>query len=150
MAIPKGKPHSQYTFPEVLEASGLDESDIEYVLANLENLEYEDESTRYIGRIMAHDEARAWELLFNREITIMPGYLGDGMKMAFWIKERHINYEYLKQDLILECGFICIELLEQAKNGLKRFVFVTSPNRKCKEPNKDLMSNFMKISIQNK
>tara|TARA_B100000579_G_scaffold177332_1_gene144527 strand:- start:42 stop:494 length:453 start_codon:yes stop_codon:yes gene_type:complete len=150
MAIPKGKPHSQYTFPEVLEASGLDESDIEYVLANLENLEYEDESTRYIGRIMAHDEARAWELLFNREITIMPGYLGDGMKMAFWIKERHINYEYLKQDLILECGFICIELLEKAKNGLKRFVFVTSPNRKCKEPNKDLMSNFMKISIQNK
>ena len=143
MAIPKGKPHSQYTFPEVLEASGLDESDIKYVLANLENLEYEDESTRYIGRIMAHDEARAWELLFNREITIMPGYLGDGMKMAFWIKERHINYEYLKQDLILECGFICIELLEKAKNGLKRFVFVTSPNRKCKEPNKDLMSNFI-------
>ena len=150
MAIPKGKPHSQYTFPEVLEASGLDESDIEYVLANLESLEYEDGSTRYIGRIMAHDEVRAWELLFNREITIMPGYLGDGMKMAFWIKERHINYEYLKQDLILECGFICIELLEKAKNGLKRFVFVTSPNRKCKEPNKDLMSNFMKISIQNK
>ena len=150
MAIPKGKPHSQYTFPEVLEASGLDESDIEYVLANLKNLEYEDESTRYIGRITAHDEARAWELLFNREIRIMPGYLGDGMKMALWIKERHINYEYLKQDLILECGFICIELLEKAKNGLKRFVFVTSPNRKCKEPNKDLMSNFMKISIQNK
>ena len=63
--------------------------------------------------------------------------------MAFWIKERHINYEYLKQDLILESGFICIELLEKAKNGLKRFVFVTSPNRKCKEPNKDLMSNFI-------
>jgi hypothetical protein len=143
MAIPKGKPHSQYTFPEVLEASGLDQSDIEYVLANLENLEYEDESTRYIGRIMAHDEARAWELLFNREIRIMPGYLGDGMKMAFWIKERHINYEYLKQDLILECGFICIELLEKAKNGLKRFVFVTSPNRRCKEPNKYLTSNFI-------
>ena len=143
MAIPKGKPHSQYTFPEVLEASGLDQSDIEYVLANLENLEYEDESTRYIGRIMAHDEARAWELLFNREIRIMPGYLGDATKMALWIKERHINYEYLKQDLILECGFICIELLEQAKNGLKRFVFITSPNRKCKEPNQDLVGGFI-------
>ena len=143
MAIPKDKPHSQYTFPEVLEASGLDESDIEYVLANLENLEYEDESTRYIGRIMAHDEARAWELLFNREITIMPGYLGDGMKMAFWIKERHINYEYLKQDLILECGFICIELSDKASNGHKRFVFVTSPNQKCKEPNQDLVGGLI-------
>ena len=143
MTIPKGKPHSQYTFPEVLEASGLDESDIEYILANLESFEYKDESARYIGRVLAHDEASAWELLFNREISIMPGYLGDGMKMAFWIKDRHINYEYLKQDLILECGFICIELLEKAKNGLKRFVFVTSPNQKCKEPNEYLRSNFL-------
>ena len=139
MTIPKGKPHSQYTFPEVLEASGLNESDIEYVLANLESLEYEEESTRYIGRVLAHDEARAWELLFNREIRIIPNYLGDAMKMALWIKERHINYEYLKQDLILECGFICIELLEQAKNGLKRFVFITSPSRKGKEPNHCLL-----------
>ena len=127
----------------MLESSGLNESDIEYIMANLESLEYKIESTRYIGRITAHNESKAWELLFNREIRITPGYLGDGMKMAFWIKERHINYEYLKQDLILECGFICIELLEMAKNGMKRFVFVTSPNQKCKKPNKDLIRHVL-------
>ena len=81
--------------------------------------------------------------MFNREIRITPGYLGDGIKMAFWIKDRHINYEFLKQDLILECGFICIELLEQAKNGMKRFVFVSSPNQKCKMPNQELTRHML-------
>ncbi len=112
-------------------------------------MEYEDGSTRYIGRITTHNESKAWELLFNHEIRITPGYLGDGIKMAFWIKERHINYEFLKQDLILEFGFICIELLETAKNGMKRFVFVASPNQKCIKPNEDLTRHIL-VNLESK
>ena len=143
MAIPVGKSRSEYNFQETLEASGLDDKDIKDICTDLEHFEYEDQSTRYIGRILAAEESRAWQLLFEREIWLRPGYLGDATKMALWIKKRHINYEYLKQDLILECGFICIELSDKASNGLKRFVFVTSPNQKCKEPNQDLVGGLI-------
>ena len=106
MAIPAGKKRSEYTFPEFMEASGLTEEEVEYILFKLSGIDYKIKNARYIGRKQAQTEERAWELLFDRELRISVGWLGNARSMGQWIKKKHINYEYLKKDLILEGGFI--------------------------------------------
>ena len=140
MAIPAGKKRSEYTFPEFMEASGLTEEEVQYILFQLSGINYKIKHARYIGRKQAHTEERAWELLFDRELHIGVGWLGNSMSMGRWIKKKHINYEYLKQDLILEGGFISIELPAKAKNGLGRYVFVTAPNFLSRSFHLDLLS----------
>ena len=143
MGIPAGKKRSEYTFPEFMEASGLTEEEVEYILFKLSGIDYKIKNARYIGRKQAQTEERAWELLFDRELRISVGWLGNARSMGQWIKKKHINYEYLKKDLILEGGFICIELPVKAKNGLGRFVFVTAPNQKCIAPNEGLVNGLV-------
>ena len=80
---------------------------------------------------------------FDRELRISVGWLGNARSMGQWIKKKHINYEYLKKDLILEGGFIWIKLPVKANNGLGRFVFVTAPNQKCIAPNEGLVNGLV-------
>ena len=111
---------------ETLKNIDFNKIDIEEILNYLETLDYELDSTRYIGKIVSKNERLAKYFFLRDQLKIDIDSVDDSYHIHE-ILDQCIDWSEFWRLLVIKKGFCCIRLSGELRNK-RRYVFLSGPN----------------------